>query len=162
MYATASVVIEHPVRECAEALTASPARWFPRLVSRIGNGSDKQLAAVGFHIAGMPVRKRVDVAIGDPSVTGDWVTIPIYWKPTFPAGLFPVFDGRLTLVPHAPGHSRLTISGLYEPPFDSLGRTLDEAMMHSAAEATLKELAESIGAGLNGVLAGRTAAQASS
>ena len=149
MYTTASVVVEHTVRECRDAITAGPEHWFPRLVSKVGDRSDKHLAAVGFKVSGLPIRKHVEVTLGDPIVTGDWVTIPISWKPTFPASLFPVFDGRLKLVPHLDGHTRLTVSGTYEPPFDALGRTLDEAGMHTAAEATLKELAESIATAVN-------------
>jgi hypothetical protein len=149
MYATASAVVEHTVRECRDAITEGPEQWFPRLVSKVGDRSDKHLAAVGFKISGLPIRKHVEVTLGDPIVTGDWVTIPISWRPTFPASLFPVFDGRLKLVPHLDGHTRLTVSGTYEPPFDSLGRTLDEAGMHTAAEATLRELAESIAAAVN-------------
>ena len=153
MYATASIVVEHSVSECARALNQSPEHWFPRLVSKIGNRSDHQLAAVGFKVSGLPVRKHVQVSLGVPITTGDWIAVPISWRPTFPASLFPVFDGRLKLVPQAEGHTRLTVSGTYEPPFDSLGRTLDEIAMHGAAEATLKELAESIAAGLNRSLA---------
>ena len=152
MYATASTIVEHTVRECTAALTAGPERWFPRLVSKLGDRSDKHLAAVGFRVSGLPIRKHVEVSLGEPITTGDWVTIPISWKPTFPASLFPVFDGRLKLVPHLEGHTRLTVSGTYEPPFDSLGRTLDGAMLHNAAEATIKELADSIAEGLRRTL----------
>jgi len=152
MYATASVVVEHTVQECRDAITQGPERWFPRLVSRLGDHSDKHLAAVGFKVSGIPLRKHVEVSLGEPIVSGDWVTIPISWKPTFPASLFPVFDGRLKLVPHLDGHTRLTVSGTYEPPFDSVGRTLDEAGMHTAAEATLRELAESIANAVNRTL----------
>jgi hypothetical protein len=149
MYATASVVVEHTVKQSKDAITQGPERWFPRLVSKLGDRSDKHLAAVGFKVSGLPIRKHVEVTLGEPIVTGDWVTIPIAWKPTFPASLFPVFDGRLKLVPHLDGHTRLTVSGTYEPPFDSLGRTLDEAGLHTAAEATLRELAESIANAVN-------------
>ena len=152
MYATASVVVEHTVKECREAITQGPERWFPRLVSKVGDRSNRHLAAVGFKVSGVPIRKHVEVSLGTPAVTGDWVTIPISWKPTFPASLFPVFDGRLKLVPHLDGHTRLTVSGTYDPPFDAVGRTLDEAGLHTAAEATLRELAESIGAAVTRAL----------
>ena len=149
MYATASTVVEHSVRECRAAIEEGPERWFPRLVSRVGDRSDRHLAAVGFKVSGLPIRKHVEVSLGEPIQAGDWVTIPISWKPTFPASLFPVFDGRLKLVPHLDGHTRLTVSGTYEPPFDSVGRTLDEVAMHTAAEATLQELVDSIAAAVN-------------
>ena len=153
MYATASVAVEHSITECTRALEQSPERWFPRLVSKVGNRSDKHLAAVGFKVSGLPIRKHVEVTLGFPVRTGDWIMIPVSWRPTFPASLFPVFDGRLKLVRDAEDHTLLTVSGTYDPPFDALGRTLDEIAMHRAAMATLKELAESIAAGVNRTLA---------
>jgi hypothetical protein len=44
-------------------------------------------------------------------------------------------DGRIT---------RLTVSGMYEAPLGRVGKELDDALMHRVAEATVKELAESI------------------
>jgi hypothetical protein len=40
--------------------------------------------------------------------------------------------------------TRLTVSGMYEPPLGRVGRQLDAAVMHKVAEATVQELAESI------------------
>jgi hypothetical protein len=40
--------------------------------------------------------------------------------------------------------SRLTVSGMYEPPLGKLGKQLDETVMQGIAEATVKELAETI------------------
>ena len=153
MYASASVVVDHTVQECRDAITLGPERWFPRLLSRLGDRSDKHLAAVGFKVSGLPIRKHVEVTVGTPIVSGDWVTIPISWRPTFPASLFPALDGRVKLVPDFDGQTRLTVSGTYDPPFDSIGRTLDGAVLHSAAEATLRELALSIAKILNRTLA---------
>ena len=82
MYATASIVVEHSVSECARALNQSPEHWFPRLVSKIGNRSDHQLAAVGFKVSGLPVRKHVQVSLGVPITTGDWIAVPISWRGT--------------------------------------------------------------------------------
>ena len=40
--------------------------------------------------------------------------------------------------------TRLTVSGMYQPPLGSLGRQLDQALMHNVATATVNELAEAI------------------
>jgi hypothetical protein len=40
--------------------------------------------------------------------------------------------------------TRLTVSGMYAPPLGPLGEQLDEVLMHSVAEGTVKELAELI------------------
>ncbi|MHB8613421.1 MAG: hypothetical protein ACYDAL_13475 [Candidatus Dormibacteraceae bacterium] len=111
--------------------------WFPQL-------TDKNVGSVGVHIAGVPLRKRVVVTVGNPVKTATWTVIPLSWKATFPEHLFPVMTGRIELAPVDKDVSRLTVSGMYEPPLGKLGRRLDESVMQGAADATVKELAESI------------------
>lgn len=118
----------------------------------VSERSEKHQAAVGFRIAGMSVRKRVEVVLGEPVNVGDWVRIPLSWTPTFPASLFPTLDGKLELFPLDPSSTRLTVSGTYTPPFDALGQNLDDMVMHSVAKATLQDLAEAVAEGIDRTL----------
>ena len=138
MFVRHSVHIDHPVAACTEALMSGPRKWFPRL-------SGKNVGSVGVHIAGVPVRKRVMVAVGEPVRTATWTVIPLDWKATFPGTrLFPSMTGRVELAPVDKKVSRLTVSGMYEPPLGRLGAQLDETLMQGIADATVKELAEAI------------------
>jgi hypothetical protein len=137
MFIRHSVHIDHPVASCTEALMSGPRKWFPRL-------SAKNVGSVGVHIAGVPVRKRVAVTVGEPVRTATWTVIPLDWKATFPEHLFPSMTGRVELAPVDKNVSRLTVSGMYEPPLGKLGVQLDETVMQGIANATVKELAESI------------------
>jgi hypothetical protein len=137
MFIRHSVHIDHPVAACTEALMSGPRKWFPRL-------TDKNVGSVGVHIAGVPVRKRVAVTVGEPVKTATWTVIPLDWKATFPEHLFPSMTGKIELAPVDKNVSRLTVSGMYEPPLGKLGKQLDETMMQGIADATVKELAEAI------------------
>jgi hypothetical protein len=137
MFIRHSVHIDHPVAACTKALMSGPQKWFPRL-------NEKNVGTVGLHIAGVPVRKRVAVSVGKPVKTATWTVIPLDWKATFPELLFPSMSGRIELAPVDAAVSRLTVSGMYEPPMGGLGRQLDESLMQGVADATVKELAESI------------------
>src|ERR1700693_1281966 len=137
MFVRHSVHIDHPVAACTEAFMSGPRKWFPRL-------SGKNGGSVGIHIAGVPVRKRVAVTVGEPVRTATWTVIPLDWKATFPEHLFPSMTGRIELAPVDKNVSRLTVSGMYEPPLGKLGKQLDETVMQGIADATVKELAESI------------------
>jgi hypothetical protein len=145
MYIQHSVHIEHPVKACSDALMEGPRKWFPSLGS-------KNVSKVGLRVAGVPVRKRVAVEIGEPVKTSTWTVIPLTWKATFPEKLFPEMTGKIELAPSDKAVTRLTVSGMYQPPLGGLGRQLDEALMHNVAEATVKELAESIAARLEKAL----------
>jgi hypothetical protein len=138
MFVRHSVHINQPVAATTEALMSGPRKWFPRL-------SGRNVGSVGLHIAGVPVRKRVVVTVGEPVKTATWTIIPLDWKATFPGTrLFPSMTGRIEIAPVDKGVSRLTVSGMYEPPLGKLGRQLDETVMNGIAEATVRELAESI------------------
>jgi carbon monoxide dehydrogenase subunit G len=59
-------------------------------------------------------------------------------------------NGRIELVPSGTSETRLTVSGMYEPPLGKLGAQLDQAVMHNVAEGTVRELAEAIAKKLGG------------
>lgn len=143
MYIQHSVHIQRPIAECAETLERGSREWFPRL--RADRQSD-----VGMRVAGVSVRKRVKVELGEPEAHGDWTDVPISWKATFPEHLFPTLTGRLELAPVDKTETRLTVSGMYEPPLGRIGAVIDEALMHNVAEATVRELTEEIAAQLGG------------
>ena len=137
MFIRHSVHIDHPVAACTKALMSGAEEWFPRL-------NDKNMATIGMHIAGLPVRKRVAVSVGKAVKTATWSVIPLDWKATFPENLFPSMSGRIEMAPVDASVSRLTLSGMYQPPMGRVGRRLDETLMQGMADATIKELAESI------------------
>jgi hypothetical protein len=137
MFVQHSVHIDRAVEECSAALARGPRTWFPRLQA-------DNAAEVGLRVAGVSIHKRVIVELGEPEKKGEWTNVPISWKATFPEQLFPVLSGRLELVPVEKKVTRLTVSGMYEPPLGRLGALIDETIMHSVAEATVKEVTESI------------------
>lgn len=146
MFISHSLHLQHPLDRCIAALARGPRTWFPGL-------SDDKVSPVGVRVAGVPVRKRVSVELGEPASIGNWVEIPLTWTATSARKLFPVLTGKVVMAPVEPGVTRLTVSGMYEPPFGRLGREIDEVLMHSVADATIKDLAESIAERLEGVVA---------
>jgi carbon monoxide dehydrogenase subunit G len=137
MHVQHSVHINRPLKVCESALADAAPTWFPRLKAN-------KRASVGVKVAGVPLRKGVTVEIGRPMKAGDWTNVPVTWKATGPKELFPQMTGRIELAPVEKGVTRLTVSGMYEPPLGKLGEQLDKAVMHNVAEKTVKDLAESI------------------
>jgi hypothetical protein len=137
MFVQHSVHINRSAAECALALQLGPRTWFPRL------GSDGH-TDVGMRVAGISLHKRVTVELGEPEKKGGWTNVPVAWKATFPEKLFPVLNGRLELTPVEKNVTRLTLSGMYEPPLGKLGELIDDALMHGVADATVRDVAEAI------------------
>ncbi len=137
MYLQHSVHIDRPLAQCSKALQDGPRTWFPKL--RADHSTE-----VGMRLAGVTVSKTVSVDLGVPAAHGDWVSLPMTWRATFPEKLFPVMFGKLELAPVDDKVTRLTVSGMYEPPLGRIGALANEAIMHSVAESTIRELTEGI------------------
>ena len=137
MFVQHSIHVDRPIAEVSAALTADPSKWFPRFEGPVH-------AEVGLQVAGLAFRKKVTIEVGEPLSAGDWTSVPVTWQATFIKRLFPVMTGKVELAPVDPRTTRLTVCGMYQPPLGSLGKQLDDALMHRVAEATVKELAEAI------------------
>jgi hypothetical protein len=146
MFVRHSVHVDQPIAAVSRLLADSAHSWFPGL-------KDENVSVVGPRIAGIPVRKKVTLKVGEAVTGGSWAEVPLTWKATFAKPLFPVMDGKVELAPVDARVTRLTVSGMYEPPLGRLGKRLDEAVMHNVAQATVKELAESIAKRLDAALA---------
>lgn len=137
MYITHTVHIPHSMSDCVAAVARGPRTWFPDL-------NDDRRSRVGVTVAGIALRKRVAVELGSLIQDGSWAEVPITWKATVAKPFFPIFNGKVQLAPVDPTVTRLTVSGMYKPPLGRLGMELDEALMHNVADATVRQLADSI------------------
>jgi hypothetical protein len=137
MFVQHSVHIDSPVAAVTGILATEPQEWFARL-------DDSGEAEVGPQVAGLGLRTKVAVEVGPPLTRGDWTEIPVTWKAIFIEKLFPVMVGKVELAPVDARTTKLTVSGMYEPPFGTLGKQVDDAFMHTVAEATVADLAKSI------------------
>jgi hypothetical protein len=146
MFVERSIHIDHPVEAVKAIIAAGPHAWFAQL-------DDSGETEVGLHIAGIGLRKKVAVEVGPLVTTGDWAEIPITWKATFIEKLFPVMTGKVELSPVDALTTKLTVCGMYEPPFGSLGKQVDDAFMHTVAEATVADLAHSIAGRIHAIFA---------
>jgi hypothetical protein len=137
MFVQHSVHVERPIEECHMTLASGPREWFPSL-------GDETVYAVGPRIAGVAIRKSVRVEAGNAVKIGDYTEVPVTWRATYIEDLFPVMVGKIELAPVDPSVTRLTVCGMYEAPFGTLGKYVDDVLLHRVAEATVMELAESI------------------
>src|SRR6266700_284164 len=151
------VHVDQSADSCRRELLEPAERWLPAPVSSSAAGDGRFLVWLGFGGPEISVTKEVELTVGRPEVEEDRLVVPIGWRATGPGQLFPVFDGQLTVRPLGPHSCRLSLGGGYEPPLGALGRRLDEAMLHRAAEATLRHLAAGIAARVSELAASRPA-----
>lgn len=99
------------------------------------------LIRVGPYGAVLGASKLVRVQLLEPVPRDDAVVLPLRWEASGAAGrLFPVLDANLVLTPSGEDAATLTLTGAYRPPLGSLGKLLDQALLHRAATATIRSL----------------------
>ena len=134
MFIRHSVHIDHPVAAC----TTAPDERRPGMVS----ATHRQERRLG--------RPRMSRACPCGSVS--WSLLvrqskrrldrhPVELEGNVPRNLFPAMTGRIELAPVDRDVSRLTVSGMYEPPLGRLGKQLNSSLMQGTADSTVKELA---------------------
>jgi hypothetical protein len=137
MYIQETVHIPHSIDDCVAAVARGPRTWFPDL-------KEDRSSRVGVKVGVLALRKRVSVELGNLIKDGCWAEVPIAWKVTAAGLFFPIFQGKMHLAPVDPTVTRLTVGGVYRPPFGRVGMELDEVFMHYVAEGTLRDLVQSI------------------
>lgn len=145
MFVRYYVTIDRPIEDCRRVLMESPDEWLPNLVQRSQGPAEQLLARMGFSVLAVDVRKKAVVELGRPLLLRDWLHIPISWEAQPVSDLFPRFEGELQLVPIGPAETKLALAGTYDPPLGDVGRAVDNLLMHTAAEATVKDFVESLG-----------------
>jgi len=88
-------------------------------------------------------RKAALVDLGSPEATKQGLRVPIAWRSATMAPLFPVFAGRLEILP-----DQLVLDGWYAPPGGSAGMVVDRAFLNLAARGTARWFLDRIGEAL--------------
>jgi hypothetical protein len=137
--------VELPIspRAVEGALSQGPSRWLPGLAEGANHRGDLLLAELGFGEK-LRIKRTVMVELGPPVLSPSKSIFPIRWVPSGPVGLFPSLDADLEVAPMGPGRTQLAMSARYVPPFGSLGRAVDRALLSRVAEATLKDFLDHV------------------
>jgi hypothetical protein len=93
----------------------------------------------------------VRVQFADPVDRTDSVTMGMRWEAIgVTGGLFPALDANITLAAEGDHNTRMTLTGVYRPPFGPLGAGLDRVILHKVATATIDSLLTRMGGALEG------------
>ena len=84
---------------------------------------------------GASVHQEVEIRLGAPGPDAG-LTLPLTWRATGHAALYPTFEGVLAASPHRVG-TRLTLTGRYRLPLGAFGRFGDAVAGHKLASASL-------------------------
>ena len=143
MFARYFVELPTSPEEVQRALSRDPRLWLPGLAEQAHHRGDVLLAEVGFGEA-VRIKRTVAVELGRSVRTGSKFVFPLRWAASGGANLFPSLDADLEVAPIRPGRTQLAMSARYVPPFGTVGRVIDRAVLSRVAEATLKDFLDRV------------------
>ncbi len=95
--------------------------------------------------------KLVDVQFLDVISRHGCAVLALRWQATgLAGGLFPALDADIALTPAGEHSTRLSLAGSYRPPLGAVGASLDQALLHKVADATIRFLLASVADALTG------------
>ena len=135
-----------PFDQVEQALLADPGSWLPGMAKDAEDRGERLLVEVGFEVGeDRRLEKAVRIEVGQPvSVPSASTTLPIVWTAARGARAFPRLDADIEVAALEATRTQLSMSARYRPPFGTVGRALDKALMHRVAEATIKDFVDRV------------------
>lgn len=127
--------LDEPYEALEAGLRAGPEKWLPGF-QRTGDRITGELA---YEQAGAHVKRRTEVRVGPVQLFAYGVTIQVGWKGARHPELYPELEGHLRLERRQPSGSVLRLDARYTPPAGRIGATVERALMHHVAEASVRD-----------------------
>lgn len=119
--------------------------WMPALIQKANGHGMQLLSELGLELGKRKIKRQIELDIGKARRTPGVTLVPIKWRAANDSSLFPALDGQIELAKLGLATTQLGISASYEPPFGTMGKIADRALMHRIAEVTVKDFLERIG-----------------
>jgi hypothetical protein len=96
--------------------------------------------------------KNIEEEIVDATSTPT-TRLLLEWEAATMPGLFPIMKGELSVYPLTSTETQLDFSGVYEPPFGAVGRTMNAIVGHRIAEVSVHRFVSDVAGYLRQTLA---------
>ena len=143
MFVRYFVEIALPCDAVETVVTASPETWLPVMATEADESGQRLLADAGIG-HDFRIGRTVELDVGPPIRLSTKTLIPLGWRSTGAASLFPAMEADLEIAPLGDHRCQLALNGRYRPPMRSLGRVLDRALLSRVAEATVKDFLDHV------------------
>jgi hypothetical protein len=131
--------VNHPYERVRDALKQNALSVFQSATKTAASRAQSVAAELHVDFGGIGV--KTDIKIGLKSVeeqVADSISIPtttllLEWEAAAMPQLFPLMKGQLSVCPLTSTETQLDFSGVYEPPFGTVGKTMNTIVGHRIA-----------------------------
>ncbi len=149
--------VNHPYDRVSSALRQDALSVFRSATKAAAARAQSVAAELHVDIGGVGVKTDINIAVQSVQETIDATSGPttrliLEWEATTTPRLFPLMRGELAIYPLTRTETQLDFSGMYEPPFGALGKTLDAIAGHRIAEVSVHRFIDDVAAYLRQTL----------
>ncbi len=135
--------VNHPYDRVREALKQNALAVFQSATKTAASRAESVAAELHVDFGGIGVKtdikidvKNVEERVAD-AISIPTTTLQLEWEAATRPQLFPLMRGQLAVYPLTSTETQLDFSGVYEPPFGALGKTMNVVVGHRIAEASV-------------------------
>jgi hypothetical protein len=152
--------VNHPYGRVRDALKQNAVAVFQSATKAAASRAQSVASELHVDFAGMSV--KTDIRISVRSVeekVADLASTPLLrlqleWEAATAPRLFPFMKAELAMYPLTATETQLDFFGRYQPPFGTVGKTMDAIVLHRIAEASVHRCVGEVSAYLRETLAG--------
>lgn len=135
--------VNHPYERVRDALKQNALTVFQSATKAAASRAQSVAAELHVDFGGIGVKTdiKIDVQNVEEKATASNSTpvtrLLLEWEAATMPRLFPLMKGELSIYPLTSTETQLDFSGVYEPPFGAVGKTMNAIVLHRMAEASV-------------------------
>jgi len=151
--------VNHPYERVRDALKQDALKVFQSATKTAASRAQSVAAELHVDFGGVGVTTDIRIALKSiEDKSADTVSMPstrllLEWEAATMPRFFPLMKGDLSLYPLTSTETQLDFSGVYEPPFGAVGKTMNAVVGHRIAEVSVHRFVSDVAGYLRNALA---------
>ncbi len=153
--------VNHPYDRVRDTLRHNAVAVFQSATKAAASRAESVAAELHVDFAGIAVKADINVVVKGVEEKAADVTssasmkLLLEWEAATLPRLFPLMRGELSAYPLTATETQLDFSGVYQPPFGAVGKTMNTIVGHRIAEASVHSFVSDVAGYLRQTLAGQ-------
>jgi hypothetical protein len=149
--------VNHPYERVRDALQQNAVAVFQAATKTAASRAESIASELQVDFGGISVKTDINIFVTGVEEKVDGTSAPVTrlrleWEAATMPRLFPLMTGELAVYPLTGTETQLDFSGIYEPPFGPVGKTMNAIAGHRIAEVSVHRFVGDVAAYLRNTL----------
>jgi hypothetical protein len=144
--------VNHPYERVRDALKKDALAVFQSATKAAASRAQSVAAELHVQFGGVGLTKEIKISVKEvEEKKAGGASVPVMrllleWEAVTMPQLFPLMKGELSIYALTPTETQLAFSGVYKPPFGTVGKTMNSMIGHRIAEVSVHRFVNDIAA----------------